>query len=74
MNDNYISMILNMSIEELENKLGLISFTNNEREFFNKGKDLIDQGFKMKPYDSKEKLLNSLVIYYVLKSKEQNKQ
>lgn len=73
MNDKFISMIMNMSVEELENTLNLISFTDNEREFFYKGKDLIDQGFKMKPYDSKEKLLNSLAMYYLLKLKKENK-
>ena len=69
MNLNIVDMIGEMSVEQIENLLASMAFSESEMKFFIKSKELIDQGFEMKVSDSGQKLLTAAVLYYVMKCK-----
>ena len=72
MNNNIFIILYEKSIEELEKMLNIKNFTENEIKFFNKSKELIDQGFEMTSRDNGQKVIEAALIYYVLKCKKKN--
>ena len=66
-NLNIINEIANMSKKEIEKKLDSIIFNEQEREAYEKCKDFLDYGFKIKDTFSKEKVFKAGVLYYYLK-------
>lgn len=69
MNLNLIKEIENMTINQIEEKLNSMFFTDNENKLFQKSKELIDQGYKMTPNDSGQKVLDAVLLYMAIKSK-----
>lgn len=54
----------------MEKVLNSKNFTENEIKFFNKSKELIDQGFEMTSRDNGQKVIEAALIYYVLECKK----
>lgn len=72
MNLNMLGIFANMTIEELEKKLLEFSntLTENESNFFEKGKDFVDAGYQLTSFDSSNKVFEALFAYYFLKAKK----
>ena len=60
---------MQLSINELKKQLDSIVFNERESDFYEKCKNLIDTGFKMEKYDSSDKVLYAVIIYYILQVK-----
>ena len=64
---NIFEEIFNMSKDQIMEKLDSIVFNENESKAYEKCRKLIDQSFKMRSNDSKDKVLYAAILYYFLK-------
>jgi butyrate kinase len=64
-----LSLMLNMTVEQLKKEIDNQSFANEELIAFNKGKDMIDEFYKLNSNDSYAKVAISLMAYTLYKEK-----
>ena len=66
---NDLSVLLNMTKEELKEKILSLNLSNDEQKIFNKVVKALDDLYDLDNNESKEKISKDIVIYMLFKQK-----
>ncbi len=67
--ENELMKLLNMSVEELKNKMLSFNLNEKEQEVFDKCKGMLDKLYDMNNANSSQKVALDLIAYMIYKQK-----